>query len=89
MSQRRMIVALVGGLLAAGLVALVAVDRAIGFSDFEMGAHGWIALALAVVLTLALGIGLMALVFLSARRGYDDRAHHAEGPPITRDESGR
>ena len=46
------------------------------FSDFDgsaMNAHGWIALGLGVVLSLALGIGLMMLVFFSARRGYDDR----------------
>ena len=39
----------------------------------EMGVHGWIAMALGVVLSMAVGIGLMALVFFSARRGYDDR----------------
>ncbi|MET0546862.1 MAG: hypothetical protein ABWZ40_11170 [Caulobacterales bacterium] len=39
----------------------------------DMGIHGWIALGLGVVLSMALGIGLMVLVFLSARRGFDDR----------------
>jgi hypothetical protein len=29
-----------------------------------------------VVVTLALGFGLMALMFISSRRGYDERAHH-------------
>ncbi|GBD41976.1 hypothetical protein HRbin39_01363 [bacterium HR39] len=41
-----------------------------------MGLHGWIALALGALVTLLLGGGLMALVFHSARRGYDDRAGH-------------
>lgn len=48
------------------------------FVAFKMGAgspmtiHGYVALGLAVVLTAALGGGLMALAFYSARHGYDD-----------------
>jgi hypothetical protein len=37
-----------------------------------MSAGGWAALVLGVVVTLALGIGLMALVFISNRRGFDE-----------------
>jgi NADH:ubiquinone oxidoreductase subunit 5 (subunit L)/multisubunit Na+/H+ antiporter MnhA subunit len=44
----------------------------------EIGTHGWIALGLGAVLTFAVGAGLMALMFFSARRGYDERAHHAD-----------
>ena len=33
---------------------------------------GWVALVLGVVVTLALGIGLMSLVFISSRRGFDE-----------------
>jgi hypothetical protein len=36
--------------------------------------HGWIALGLGTVLSLVVGVGLMALVFYSARRGFDDGA---------------
>ena len=43
-----------------------------GLGDSGMSAAGWGALVLGVVLTLALGIGLMALVFISNRRGYDE-----------------
>lgn len=39
----------------------------------EMTIHGWIAMAIGVVFSMAVGIGLMALVFFSARHGYDDR----------------
>lgn len=39
----------------------------------EMTVHGWIALALGVFFSLAVGIGLMVLVFFSSRRGYDER----------------
>jgi hypothetical protein len=46
------------------------------FRDFDASAlttHGWIALSLGTVLSLLVGGGLMALVFYSARAGYDDR----------------
>ena len=42
------------------------------FEEVQFGGHGFIALALGVVLSLALGIGLMFLVFYSNRRGHDD-----------------
>lgn len=51
------------------------------FSDFDasaMSIHGWVALGIGTVSSLVVGIGLMALVFYSARHGYDD--------PITREE---
>jgi high-affinity Fe2+/Pb2+ permease len=41
-------------------------------SDVEMGWHGYIALALGVVVTTCLGVGLMWLVYFSHHRGYDD-----------------
>jgi len=40
--------------------------------DSEISAAGWLAMGLGVIVTLALGIGLMALVFISNRRGYDE-----------------
>ena len=40
--------------------------------DAQVTASGWTALALGGVLTLAVGGGLMFLVFYSARHGYDD-----------------
>jgi hypothetical protein len=44
----------------------------IGIGDSEISSAGWLAMGLGVVITLALGIGLMALVFISSRRGYDE-----------------
>ena len=38
----------------------------------EISAAGWLALVFGVLATLALGVGLMALMFISNRRGYDD-----------------
>ena len=59
------VAALVGvGAIVAGLWAAV--------GDSQISPAGWIAMALGVLLTFALGSGLMALVFISNRRGYDD-----------------
>lgn len=43
--------------------------------EVEMSRHGLIALGLGAGASLLVGAGLMALVFFSNRRGYDDRAH--------------
>jgi hypothetical protein len=58
-----------GGLLILALTFLV---QAWGRIEAKMSIHGWIALTLGIVVSLAVGLGLMALVFFSARRGYDD-----------------
>jgi hypothetical protein len=42
-----------------------------GLGDSGISAAGWVALVLGIVITLALGVGLMALVFISSRHGYD------------------
>lgn len=42
--------------------------------DVAIGMHGMIALIAGVVVTFGLGAGLMALVFYSNRRGFDDDA---------------
>jgi hypothetical protein len=43
-----------------------------GIDDSEISSAGWLAMGFGTVATLALGIGLMALVFISNRRGYDE-----------------
>ena len=45
----------------------------------DFGIHLWIALGLGVFFSFAVGGGLMALVFISARRGYDDRIEVDKG----------
>ena len=57
------------GLLGGTVYAMVRVWTHI---NAHMSVHGWIALVLGTVLSLAVGIGLMALVFYSSRRGYDE-----------------
>lgn len=56
-----------------GLLAIVLFGVLTGWDASAMSVHGWIALGLGTLLSLAVGGGLMALVFYSARRGYDDR----------------
>ena len=57
-----------GGILAAVMFGVLT-----NWDASAMSVHGWIALILGTLLSLALGGGLMALVFHSARKGYDDR----------------
>lgn len=58
-----------GGLLVGAIgVAFYVWDQMAGVS---LSAHGIVALVLGVVVSLALGMGLMALVFYSSRKGFD------------------
>ena len=63
-------------LLGATLGVAIWAWREIG--EVEISGHGLIALGLGVVLTFLVGAGLMALMFFSARHGYDERAHGAD-----------
>ena len=47
-----------------------------GSLDGELSTDGNIALTLGIVLSLVIGVGLMALLFHSARRGYDDQVEY-------------
>ena len=60
---------------AAVVVSVIAVVAAVNWGeigDAGIDTNGWIALILGVLVTLAVGIGLMTLIFISNRRGYDD-----------------
>ncbi len=62
------------GIVIVLLVAVVGVYAWAVLGTSAMSAQGYVALALGIVATLGLGIGLMALVFFSNRQGYDERA---------------
>ena len=64
------------GLLAASAAVAFWVWRELG--EVAIGTHGLIAIGLGAVLTFGLGAGLMALMFFSARRGYDERAREGD-----------
>jgi len=67
---------LLAGVLGALLLATIAVSVWVWgqLGDTEMGAQGYVALVIGAVATLAIGGGLMGLVFYSSRHGYDERA---------------
>ncbi len=67
-----LLVGTLGTILAIAIV--LAVDLWTGTGDVGMSVHGYIAMAVGAVATLALGGGLRTLVFFSSRHGYDDAA---------------
>lgn len=64
--------AVLGSLIAVAIVAAVSVWNWNVIGDSGIDLNGWIALILGVLATLAVGVGLMALIFISNRRGYDE-----------------
>ncbi len=66
------------------LLALLIATAAVAYwvwqelGDVDISWHGWLALTLGASATFLVGAGLMALVFFSSRRGYDDRANHPD-----------
>lgn len=65
-------IAIVVAMLIVAIVVTISIGNwnFVGNSGIDL--NGWIALILGVVVTLVVGIGLMALVFISNRRGYDE-----------------
>jgi hypothetical protein len=61
-------------------VVIVAFWTSLGDSDISPA--GWIAMGFGIIITLVLGVGLMTLVFISSRRGYDElgRGNNATRP---------
>ncbi len=62
----------IGSLLV--LLAATCVVAYIGWTltDVQMPAWGYVTMALGIIFSLVVGIGLMALVFYSNRAGYDE-----------------
>ena len=63
------ILALLGVLGAAAAVAVYGWQVT---ADVEMSVHGYIAMALGILFSIVVGCGLMALMFYSSRRCYDE-----------------
>ena len=65
----------VAAAIAAAVVGAVVIAIAglwSGVGESEISVRGWLAMGFGIIVTLALGIGLMSLVFISSRRGYDE-----------------
>jgi hypothetical protein len=64
--------AAVAAVLAVAAVVVIFWNR-LGTSEISVA--GWLAMIFGVIITLALGIGLMTLMYISNRRGYDEGGH--------------
>lgn len=65
-----------------GLLAMAAGGAVYAWMDLgevEISGHGLLAMGLGVAATLVVGIGLMRLVYLSHRHGYDSTERDDEG----------
>ncbi|WP_281301461.1 MULTISPECIES: hypothetical protein [unclassified Iodidimonas] len=69
-------VAILGALLLATAITSYIVMQEI--TDIPLSLHGMIAMGLGIVFTIGIGVGLMWLVFYSARSGHDQSAHGDE-----------
>jgi len=64
-------ISIVVAAVALAVVVAVSMINWNVLGDTGIDLNGWIALMLDVLATLAVGVGLMALIFISNRRGYD------------------
>ncbi len=53
-------------------------EGATATADVEVSTHGYIAMTLGIVFSLAIGVALMVLVFYSSRYGFDEPAREAK-----------
>jgi hypothetical protein len=71
-------IAVIGAIIVVVVVAAVSIVNWNVVGDSGIDLNGWIALILGILATLAVGTGLMSLIFISNRRGYDEMG---PGPP--------
>jgi hypothetical protein len=74
----RALVTVVISLCVLGATGAIALWLWNDIGDVQISTLGLIALGLGAGLSFLLGAGLMALMFFSSRRGYDERAHEAD-----------
>ena len=68
------LVATLGLLALLAVVAFIAWQEWRGISETSISGQGFLALGVGAVVAFLVGGGLMTLVFISSRRGYDDEA---------------
>jgi hypothetical protein len=75
-------------LISLGIFVLAGAIMFIAWLVLDLDATHFTALGAGVFLTVAVGVGLMTLVFYSSRSGHDERAHQAQAdvniPPARR-----
>ncbi len=71
-------------IIIAVLLGLLAIVVCYGVNVWaatpSMPTYGYVAMGLGAIAAIAIGVGLMALMFHSSRRGYDDAAHNDRTP---------
>ncbi len=55
-------------------------------TDTNVPTSGYVAMALGTIFSLAVGVGLMTLIFYSSRKGYDEPAVFTQEPDAGREE---
>ena len=80
-------------IMLAVLLLLLIAAAAIGYfgwtsTDTDVPLSGYIAMALGAIFSVAVGVGLMALLFYSSRAGYDEPARLIEEPEDGGDDAG-
>jgi hypothetical protein len=76
------VVVLSAFLVAAGVIGYLGWTS----TDTDVPTSGYVAMALGVIFSLVVGVGLMALIFYSSRKGYDEAAVLIREPALHRDE---
>ena len=64
---------IVAALLSAAAMA-VSYSAWEALADVEIGTAGYVAMILGAIATVAVGVGLMTMIFWSNRKGFDERA---------------
>jgi hypothetical protein len=75
--DRLLVIAALLGLLG---LALWAAYRQWMLVDVDVPAWAWISVGFGAFISILVGGGLMALIFYSSRKGYDEPAHKIEPP---------
>ncbi|WP_347337395.1 hypothetical protein [Bradyrhizobium tropiciagri] len=75
------ILAVLIGLLVLAVILAVAGWNSAGSAD--MTSAGWVAMGFGIFFSLVIGCGLMALMFFSSRRGYDEAADPFRGHELS------
>ena len=76
------VVVLSAFLIAVGVVGYLVWTT----SDTSMPTSGYVAMVSGVIFSLVVGVGLMALIFYSSRKGYDEPVVFIQEPADDRDE---
>lgn len=81
-------------ILMTVLVLLLVAAAVIGYlgwtsTDTSVPLSGYVAMAFGVIFSLAVGVGLMTLLFYSSRAGYDEPAVLIEEPEDERQDAGK